>query len=363
MILTRKTFKDLTAPGYFDFSSGQTDKTKKMVLWFNSIFETMETNINLFDETFRLWQTKDYSSTTEPVTPFLQKKLDENGTGWFRGSISLIISLLIYFSRSYPVLISRCFQDLFTFLLSINWISESGQVSSSINFPARSSEVLLIFSNSVSAPATPTALPYNPRIWEAPAGWNKVAENATFYSFGYISGTNIVWMTARSTTGIPIVKNVVDIAGLPVSPSVGDSAIVGSDGTGDVNSLYYFDGAVWRKVSTPNENQGSVSEARFDDSSSVFAPEVGFASSFLRPPLDGPSEGFGFYGTYSTFPFSAKRINLVLSLTTEGEQNLGMIVFLLKRIKPSLISLVLFYTTPANPTLTELEIFDIGSIQ
>jgi hypothetical protein len=54
MIYTRRTFQQLTAPGYFDFSSLQTEMTAKMNTWFNTVTAVIHDNINLMDSIFRL---------------------------------------------------------------------------------------------------------------------------------------------------------------------------------------------------------------------------------------------------------------------------------------------------------------------
>ncbi len=364
MIYTDPTFRELTAPGYFDFSSGQTAKTAAMVAWFDAVMARWGAQVNLFDETFRLWATRDYSAVTVSMTPWLLRLLNENGIGWFGGTIEQSVALLTYISKSYPSSIAMCFQELFEFLAAapLQWMTGAGTIEIGLDLPARFAETLIIYSTSGTPPATPAATVYTALEWTAPTGWDKTASSATYYSRGYLSGGNIVWMTPRATSAVSMMQDVADLGSLPGSPSAGDLCGVADDGTGDVGAIYYYDGAAWRKTTTPNVNQGEVIyEVAPDPGSTVFA-ENGYVSSTIQPSASGPSEGYGYYGIFGEFVIYPRRINIKMDLTTAGVSNLGMIVYLFRKIKPTLNQLVLLYTTPTNPDYTFIDVKDIGAV-
>lgn len=364
MIYTRKTFQQQTAPGYFDFSSQQTAKTKAMVAWFDAWTARIEAQVNLFDDTFRLWATRNYSAVTVTMTPWLLYLMNQNGIGWFNGTIAQTVQLLTYFSKAYPANIVLCFQQLFEFLLTnLAWTVDTGTIYFASNTPAQSAETLLIYSTSGTAPTTPVAQTYTALTWAAPTGWSKTAASATYYARGYLSAGNIVWMSPRSTTGITMTSDAANLAGLPATPTTGDICNVYSDGTGDIGAVYYYDGSVWRKTTTPNANQGQVVNGLPPiPGSAVWSTGSGYTSSGDVPPVTGPSQGYGYYGTYGIYLTNSKVIDIHLNLTTAGVANLGMIVFLLRRIKPTLNILMLKYTTPTNPNITELNVSDSGAV-
>lgn len=360
---TRRTFQQLTAPGYFDYSAQQTEMTRKINDWFNGVTGLIQDNINLMDSIFRLWATRSYDLTTVTMTPWIRYLLTQNGIGWYNQSLQIAVRLLIYVTRSYPKSAILCFQEYFTFLQQLGWTTQSGEILFSNAAPARFAETFLIYSTSPTLPTTPSPTAYTPLIWNAPSGWTIAASNATYYARGYISGGNIVWMTPQSVNTVFLMIDVPDLASLPLSASTGQLAGVLDDGTGDVSSIYYYDGAVWRKTTGANANQGQVI-AQFPPSpgSSVFAPLSDIFSSGVQPPLSGASQGFGYYGIYGQVVLEAKRIDIILDLTDEGVANLGLIVFLFRKIKPTLNALFVSYTTPTNPDLTEIEILDSGAV-
>lgn len=364
MIYQKGTFQQLTPPGYFDFSAQQTAKTKAIVAWFDAFSSRIESQVNLYDETFRLWATRDYSSVTVSRTPWLQYLLDQNGIGWYTGTIAASIAILTYFSKSYPSSRIQSFQDFFTFIFGLGWTTEMGNVYFASNMPAVSAETLLVYSTAGSLPATPAPSPYVALSWTPPAGWSKAAASATYYSRGYLSGGNIVWMTPRSTSSISMTTDAANLAGLPGSPTTGDLCIVYADGTGDIGSVYYYDGAIWRKTTTPNANQGQVTANGAPiPGSAVWVPGSDpYITSATPVPATGPTQGYGYYGTYGTFITASRVIDVGLSLTNLGVTNLGMIVFLIRKLKPTLNSLVIKYTTPLNPNITELVIYDEAAL-
>jgi hypothetical protein len=363
MIYTRKTFQQLTAPGYFDYSSQQTEMTRKMNEWFNNMTLLIQNNINLMDSIFRLWASRSYDLTTVTMTPWIKYLLTQNGIGWYAGSLDIAIRLLIYVTRSYPKSAILCFQQYFTFLQSINWISQAGQILFSNAQPARFSETFLIYSNAGSPPATPDPSTYTPLLWTAPTDWSIVANNATYYARGYLDNGDIVWMAPQSVNTVFLMIDVAELGDLPGSATTGQLAGVADDGSGDVGAIYYYDGSEWRKTTGANANQGQViGQVPPNPGSSVFTPEGDIFSSGIQPPIDGASQGFGYYGIYGQFVLDAKRIDIVINLTEEGLENLGLIIFLFRKIKPTLNTLFVSYTTPTNNELAEIEIFDSGAV-
>ena len=147
MIYTRRTFQQLTAPGYFDFSSLQTEMTAKMNTWFNTVTAVIQDNINLMDSIFRLWASRSYALTTVTMTPWIKYFLTQNGIGWYNQGLELGIKLLIYVTRSYPISAILCFQQFFTFLLDVGWITQPGQILFSTATPARFAETFLFLYN------------------------------------------------------------------------------------------------------------------------------------------------------------------------------------------------------------------------
>jgi hypothetical protein len=364
MSYTRSTFKDLTAPGYFDYSAQQTQKSKQFNNWFNGITSLIQNNINLMDSIFRLWASRDYSLSTIPITPWIKYLLTQNGIGWYSQNLEIAVKLIVYVSKSYPKSAVACFQEYFTFLLDIGWITQFGQILFSPATPARFSETFLIYSDAVSLPSTPSPSPYTPLTWDAPTDWSLAASNATYYSRGYISGSDIIWMTPQSTSVTYLMTDYELLADLPGSASTGQLAGVYDDGTGDIGSVYYWDGSAWRKTTGINANQGIVvGQTPPEPGSSVYDTETGSISSGIKPPDSGPSQGYGYYGIYGQLLLAAKRIDIFIDLTDNGVANLGLIIFLFRKIKPTLNSLVVHYNTPSDSEYIEIEIIDSGATE
>jgi hypothetical protein len=360
---TRRTFQQLTAPGYFDYSAQQTEFDVKINTWLNNTTEIIQENTNLMDSIFRLWASRSYSLTTVTMTPWIRYLLFQNGIGWYNQNLAIAVKLLIYVTRSYPSSAILCFQQYFAFLFDIGWITQVGQILFSPATPAKFSETFLIYSTSGSPPSTPAPSTYTPLLWTAPTDWTIAASSATYYARGYIDSGNIVWMTPQDVNTVFLMTDYELLADLPGSASTGQLAGVNDDGSGDVGSIYYFDGSVWRKTTGANANQGLVvGQAPPVPGSSVWTPESDTYSSGVQPPVDGPSEGYGYYGIYGQLELKAKRIDIIINLTESGVANLGLIVFLFRKIKPTLNSLYVGYTTPDNSEIIEIEILDQGAV-
>ncbi len=150
-------------------------------------------------------------------------------------------------------------------------------------------------------------------------------------------------------------------------PAIGSLAIVNDDGTGDTSATYFWDGDFWRKNSSPYTNQGSVFDGIPSDPSQrvVAAPDATLTpvSSEIQPPVSGPSKGYGIYAGLAGQIISASTIYVFLTLTEEGLDNLGVIVNLFRRIKPTVNRLFLFYVVEGSyDPPVQLEVFDVGAI-
>lgn len=369
---TLQPSKKLTAPGYFDFSSEQKPATRNIFKWIDSAMQVWIDQTNLMDSVFRLWQTRDYSTATITRTPFVAYQLNRWGIGWFQGTDTQAAALVGLVSRSYSFSTATNFQYLFSRLIlsPFLWVNNSEQIIYGAQYSSISSENLIIFSNAGSPPSTPAPQTYIARQWLAPTDWTLLASSSTYFSRGYLSGGNIVWMTPQSTATVFPYYNVTNQAGLPVGPPIGSVAGVEADGTGDIGAVYYYDGAVWRKTSTENPNQGQIN---VDGSvpplqpRAVTAPNPDTApnpiTSNVRPPSTGPSQGYGMYAGLSDTILQSNKISVIIDITTAGFANLGIIINLMRRIKPTLNQLSLFYTINGNAsTLAQIEIKDSGAI-
>lgn len=371
MVQQLGTFRSLTAPGYFNFSGTQLPLTGKISDWIDLLLERWTEQAILYDNFFRLWATYTYSGLTLPRAPYVDYLMYQYGISWFQGNNAQSIGILDLVSRGYSTSTSR--NITFTFdalaLPPFEWCIAPVQIVYGSQKPAISAETLIIFSDSVSLPATPSPTPYSPRNWEAPVDWTLYPSESTYYSRGYLDSGDIVWMDPQSTADPKPFYNVELLADLPPAPDTGSLGGVEDDGTGDVGSIYYFDGSDWQKTSTPNANQGQVIGGVFDDPSprSVAAPNPDTSTqpitSETSPPADGPSQGYGIYGGLAQQDIQARAINMIITLTDAGVANLGMIINLLRRIKPTLNQFILFYNTVSNPgTSFQVEILDSGAI-
>jgi len=358
-VYTRRTFKETTAPGYFNFSDDQAVATQKIVAWFDAVTLKLQESGRRYDEFFRLWMTKDYSTVTPYPGMFLYYLADQYGFSFLRNDLNFIRDLLTYLIT--PIggeNFSSSLNLLFNSMVRFGWVIPPWDVVAGVNTYSNYAEMLVIYSTSGAPPSTPANTPYTERAWTAPVGWTKVAASATYYSYGYLSGGDIVWMTPRSTALVVNYYSVANLAGLPGSPTTGDLGLVADDTTGDVSATYYYDGAVWRKVTTPNANQGQVGVDDPTTGSAVFAPD-GFVSTIDPPPVSGPSEGYGFYAMLGPLA-SIQTLKILITVTDLGNQYIDVIISLLKKIKPVVTPILLVYTH--DGTTNTIEIKDLNSV-
>lgn len=356
------SFKSLTAPGYFNFSDSQSADTAKYVAWFDALTNYIKQNAERFDSFFRLWKTQDYSGTTINRTPYVEYLLKLYGIQWFNGTDEDAVKVIGLVSRSYVQSTITNIQYLLQALSEapLSWTNGIAQIASGGKKSAIFAENLIIFSTSVGLPATPSPQVYPDKSWLAPVGWTKQPSSATYLSRGYLSGGNIVWSAPISTSTAFKYTTVSTLGTLPGSPSTGDVAIVASDGSGDYGAVYYYDGAVWRKNSTPNSYQGSVGQI---NARAVFAPDPDTTqvSSSIQPPVSGPSQGYGIYGSLSSFEIGSLQIYILADLTTEGNNNLSIIMYLLRKLKPTIDRMFLNYSINGVGEY-QVEIFDSGAV-
>ena len=361
------TFQGTTAPGFFDFSSNQTAVTKSINDAFNNYFTYIQEQQNLFTSIFENWKTRDYSAVTVARTPFVSYQLRQCGLDWFRGSESQAARLAGFVQAGFDNVTSTNIYNIIYFLSQepFLWCDfDTYQLSFGYKVPAVLSETLVIYSPDGSPPATPANTAYLARDWEAPSGWTKQASLSNYASYGILSGSDIVWSTPIDLT-LTAYLFAADIASLPAG-TLGEVATVQDDGTGDTSAAYFFDGSSWLKFSTPYDNQGSVLDGvpLTPSQSVVAAPDPNTLSiplsSDARPPISGPSLGFGIYAGLSSGIVSANLINVTITLTEAGFNNLGVFINLLRRVKPTINKLFLIYTY--GGTTEAINIFDTGEL-
>ncbi len=344
-------------PGYFDLSIEQTEATRKIFEWFKNYKITNQEEANRFDFFYRLFLSVDY--TEEISKDFLNYVASQYGLGNISLPANNLKQLLIYVSTPREKKLSSNIQKLIDFLFLEEWISSWGDVIVGYNSRSNFAEALIIYSDSVTPPTTPTNTSYLPLEWVAPNDWTKTPLNSTYYCRGYLYEGEIIWCNPVSTSIVVKYEIVDDLAALPVSPTEGDITLVVDDGTTDFQSVYYYDGFYWQKNSTPNANQKNASEVRVSQGSEVFAPDDFLITSQTIPPVDGYSEGYGFYGIFGQGSL-VNRITFRITLTDTGFPNLGLIVQLIKKIKP-VGNLLIIYAIYEGETYL-LDINDINAI-
>lgn len=326
-----KTLQKYSPPGYFDLSGNQTEATKKTFDWFLNYKDSLRNEANHFDFFYRLFLSVDY--TSEVSKDFLLFVCSQYGLADIVLTANKMKNLLIHVSTPRARKLSDNIQRLIDFLFLQEWISDFGGAVVGFNSRSNFAEAFIIYSTSVSMPPTPDNTGYLPLEWVAPASWGKIPSHATFYSRGYLYEGEIIWCNPLPTDTVVRYDIVDNLLALPLSPDEGDIALVVDDDTMDFQSVYYYDGFYWLKNSTPNANQKNVNIVPAQKGSEVFAPPDPLITSMSIPPNDGYSEGYGFYGIFGQGTL-VNKISFVIILTEEGYNNLGLIVQLIKKIKP-----------------------------
>ncbi len=220
-----KTFQQLTAPGYFNFDPvTQKIKTKQISDWFNNFYTFITDKMNLFDDIFRLWATRDYTGITER-TPYLRYLLSQYGLDWFNGTEQQAAALVSIVSSGYDSVSIRNFQALLLYLANepFNWLEEGNlQIIYGSQAPAILAETFIIFSSSPTLPVTPSPTTYVERDWTAPVGWTLFPSTSTYFSRGYLDSGNIIWTAPLATNFEQIYYQVATLDDLPTGGAYGE---------------------------------------------------------------------------------------------------------------------------------------------
>lgn len=343
-VVSELTVAKLTPPGYFNLSASALQSTKDYTQWWNNILSDMADNsVNLKTMLLTPWLYEDYPVSGD-IVPYLKYLLDTYGLGFFIGLNSQAAYLYKLISSAWSTStifnIQMILQTLS--LPPFSWFSESSPAITAGNLVSSIMDTgFIIYSTSGTLPATPSPSDYVARAWSAPAGWTNKAASSTYYCRGYISGLTIVWSTPRAVSDF--LNPYVFSAAVPVSvPTAGTVAIVENDGSGDIGSVYYSDGALWRKNSTPNADLGLVDPVTgirpVPEAITVWAPNpatVTYAiDSAVPPPSSGPTQGYGTFSTWADTSIFNDQITIYVSQIAGGDSALAVLLELLRRIKP-----------------------------
>ncbi len=330
-----------------------------MADWFDRVTSRIQDQVNLYDETFRLWASRDYTGVTPSQDLYLYYLSKSINFVWLQGSLNVERDLLSYLLAPRPGTFADCINQLYNLLVQIGWTTDIGQVVAGKGTPIMFAESLVIYSNSPYLPSTPGNTPYIRRGWPAPQGWTRAPASSTYLCRGYLYNNEIVWLPPVSTSGPWGYIDAAALGDLPGSAVNGDIAGVLDDGSGDTGAIYtYYDGN-WYKTNTLYDLQGSVFANTYLDSAGIFAPDDPSITSQTPPPEDGPSKGYGFYGMWGVNP-SAEVVEMVLTLTDAGFQNLGVIALLFRKIKPYENRVILYALH--NDVVYQLDIKDSEAI-
>lgn len=343
-VVTELTVANLTPPGYFNLGPNALQPTKDYTTWWDNILSDMADNsVNIKTILLTPWLYEDYP-ISGPVVPYLQYLLDTYGLGFFIGLNSQAAYLYKLVSSAWSTStifnIQMILQTLS--LPPFSWFTEgSPSITAGNLVPAIMDTGFIIYSTSVTLPATPSPSAYVARAWVSPTSWTNSAASATYYSRGYISGATIVWSTPRSISDF--LNPYVFSAAIPVSvPTAGTVAIVNDDSSGDIASVYYSDGTAWRKNSIPNLGLGLVDPITgirpIPEAVTVWAPNpstVTYAiDSAVPPPVTGPTEGYGTFSTWAETAVFNDQITIYVLQIAGGDNALAILMELLRRIKP-----------------------------
>lgn len=345
----KSTVLKLTPPWYFNTRQGATQKTKDFITWWDNILANRVQNQELLRTLILTpWL---FTFPDTPRNPWLNYLLSTYGFAFFGGTNTQASALYKMVSGSWSLSAIENFAlCLGTFAMPpFQWIDVGfiPRVSAGIFVPSIADTGFIVFSSD-SSPSAPASVTYNPRNWLPPTGWTRSPNNAVWYARGYISGGNIVWCTKQLTNdpAYPLTGGVPPFyfsADVPLAvPAVGVIAIVEDDSSGDRNTIYYSDGSVWRKSSTPNADLGLVDPTGprpVPEAITVYAPNPATINYALQsqkpPPSDGPTEGYGTFATFGNLSTFSGELELQVKLTTESPVALATLIAMLRRIKPA----------------------------
>lgn len=339
-VVTALTVRNLTPPGYFNLSSVALQATKDYVSWWDAMLNGWaDDSVNLKTMLLTPWLV-DYPAS--PLTPWLKYLLTTYGMGYFAGTNNQAAYLYKLISSAWSK--STIYNILMIIqalsLPPFSWFTSGSPGITAGNLVSSLMDTgFLIYSTAVG-PATPAPTAYSARAWTVPVNWTQAAASAVNYSRGYISGQTIVWCAPRPVADF--LGTYVFSAALPaVIPAVGTIVIVNDDSSGDIASVYYSDGAAWRKNSMSNADLGLVNPVGSRPSPeaiTVWAPDpstVPYAiESQTPPPVGGPTQGYGSFGSWANNALYTNQLTINLTQIAGGTLAIATVVELLRRIKP-----------------------------
>jgi hypothetical protein len=351
-ITSQLTVSKLTPPGYFNLSSTADSHHKDYMSWFQQqLTWRAEQAESLAQMIITPWLA---TYNNYPRVPYLSYLLDEYGFGFFGGTNTQAAYLYRMVSGSWShdtISNARSIIDAFC-LAPFSWF-ETATIYAEPLIPSNVDTGFVVYSTAGSLPSAPASVAYTNRAWATPSGWTRTPSSATYYSRGYLSGSNILWCTPRAVSDFS--NLVVFSASIPGSvASAGTLCIVNNDGTGDVGSVYYSDGTAWRKNSLSNVNLGLVATSGappIPEAVTVWAPNpssVSYAiTSATRPPADGATQGYGTFSGWSDTIITANTLEIILHQIAGGTIAIATLLAVLRRIKPATLKiLVMIDGTP-----------------
>ena len=346
-------FKDVTAPGFFDFSSSQSEGTKKLEGAFDNFFKWLDSQEELFHDVFKNWQNRNYEKV-KSRSPFVAYQLNRVGMSWFRGGDTEAVLLASYLLAGFGTDFFFEFQRFQKLLEKLKWAtSEKLSLVKPESEAAKLAEELIIYTRSTTKPAKPATSAYTARSWTPPASWHMqvpAGQDDIYVSYGQPStgGKNINWSNAYRVDEVSYFFDSNPQTNITTAKA-GDVAITPQP--------YYYTGTSWLRYSTYPEFQGLPPNA-----SIVVGPDGVSLSSNKRTPTDSRAMGYGMYAGLSTTKIFTDAILVDLVFTSEGAKNLAAIIYIMRKLKPALNDLEINYTSPGDKTHRKIKILDANQI-
>ena len=334
------TVANLTPPGYFDLSADAPADHQAYITWWNNILNKRAIDAVSF-KTMLLtpWL---YNHPDFPRTPWLKYLTTLYGLGFFSGTNNQAAALYRLISSGWStstiynmVLVAQTFS-----MPPFSWFTIANVPLTAGNLSLSQMDTGFIIYTIDPSPATPAPTQYSARGWTTPAAWSNAPASAVTYCRGYISGATIIWSDPRPA--IDFENMYLFSTNIPVAvASAGTVCIVDDDGTGDKRSVYYSDGAAWRKNSAPNSDLGEIivdQDRPVPDAFTVWAPNpqtvIYAIDSAVPPPADGPTQGFGSFASWAETAIFNGQITLIMSQVDGGSTAIATTIEVLRRIKP-----------------------------
>jgi hypothetical protein len=337
------TVAALTPPGYFNLAANAPATHQAFVTWWNNILSNRATQSEALSSLILTpWLVTHLDS---PRTPWLNYLLRQYGFGFFGGTNNQAAALFKLISNGWnrSTIKNVLFVIQTLCLAPFSWFDSTlvPQIITGNLLPSVTETGFVIYSTSVSAPATPAPTAYAPRAWVTPAGWVGTASSATYYARGYVSGATLVWCTPRPVSDFSAPPAYSASVPLAVA-AAGTLCIVADDETGDSGAVYYSDGSAWRKSSYANAALGLITPGDVrpvPEPITVLAPNpasVTYAiDSAQPPPADGLTEGYGTFSTWAATAIMTNEITIQLHQLAGGSIATATLFELLRRIIPT----------------------------